>query len=103
MEILSAEESRNCKKCGKSSDTLVDGFCLDCYDVGDLEVVVENFDNNCIDDKYEDIQKQYDKDIDKEKTKEEMIIHGQGIKNLDQQKISRDRIISKISKIKKKK
>ncbi len=104
MEILKAPENRICKKCGRKSEVLIEGLCLDCYDAqskdkNEIENLSATEDNN----EYEELQEQYEKEDDSKIKRGKMIVRGQGIKDPHQQELSRQRTISKVYKRKNKK
>ncbi len=92
MEILK-KESQTCQKCGKNSETLINGLCLDCYDLPDMELEIDQSPEE--DDLYQKLQEKYDQEVDREKTKQEMIVQGMKLKKTD----NPSRAIDKINKI----
>lgn len=97
-ENLSSNTGKKCKECGQESSVMVNGLCLDCYDIVEEELKQDDSDFQEEDkDELEILQELYYDKFNKENSKEEMIIHGKAMKDPDYEKISRERTISMIS------
>ena len=99
-ENFPSSDNKKCKQCGKESPIMVNGLCLDCYDIVEEDLnkdVLGLQDEEDDKDDLEKLEELYDERFNRENLKEDMIIHGRAIKDPDYDRISRERTISRLS------